>query len=309
MIKNGLKNFYKNLMYVFIPMGIVYLFFILAIFIFFTAFVSDFTKTANNIIALVGTSLEQSSSSIDEMFSYMISQLRWQGSLLGTIKHMIQSGWIKQTIVSFFETLNISSAGFEEQLTILINNFVSGIKAKLAVAITIGGIGLFLANFVTRYAVRRKTAKRGVKKFVIAHTLVPIFENIMMLGFLILLAFVKQYSLIAMFFMVIFNAVFSLISSWLIHRDGNLKLKSVLTEKNILKHMATLGIILLINIVLAVVLTLINLYFAILVMIPVVIYSINIADVNTDSYVLSLINTPNEITATPNENTATPDNK
>lgn len=309
MIKNGLKNFYKNLMYVFIPMGIVYLFFILAIFIFFSAFVSDFTKTANNIIALVGTSLEQSSSSIDEMFSYMISQLRWQGSLFGTIKHMIQSGWIKQTIVSFFETLNISSAGFEEQLTILINNFVSGIKAKLAVAITIGGIGLFLANFVTRYAVRRKTAKRGVKKFVIAHTLVPILENIMMLGFLILLAFIKQYSLIAMFFMVIFNAVFSLISSWLIHRDGNLKLKSVLTEKNILKHMATLGIILLINIVLAVVLTLINLYFAILVMIPVVIYSINIADVNTDSYVLSLINTPNEITATPDENTATPDNK
>ena len=73
--------------------------------------------------------------------------------------------------------------------------------------------------------------------------------------------------------------------------------------------MATLGIILLINIVLAVVLTLINLYFAILVMIPVVIYSINIADVNTDSYVLSLINTPNEITTTPDENNPSPDNK
>ena len=106
---------------------------------------------------------------------------------------------------------------------------------------------------------------------------------------LFLASLIKYYSVLVVLFLLILLGMLSMFSSWIVHRDENIKLKDVLTFKNVFFQFLAASIILLINVVVIVVLSFINPIFAILVFIPFFIYSLNIIDVNTDAYILSLV--------------------
>lgn len=289
MLKTSLKNFAKNLLLLFVPMGLFYLFLLIALFAFVGASASDLSVAITKMGELIGNSADQSSASVTDFLSYAFAQINWTGNPVETIATIVNTRWIQNTVSGFFATLNQSSEGFEADFNQIVGNFVDKIVADFTVAVVTVVLGVILANYAMRFVLRRRTAKRNLKKFVIAHTLVPIVQSTLLIASLVLLSVLKLYSLPLLIVLLAILGAISISSAWLIHRDGTLKLKEVLTFKNVLQSMGVLALIALINIVVAVVLFAVNALFALLLTIPLVIYSANILDVNTESYVCSLI--------------------
>lgn len=289
MIGNSLKNFFGNLVYLFIPMGIFYLFLLVTIFTLFGSAASELGRMLSSLSELIHLSAEQSSASVNDFLSYAFGRLDWNGGLIRVVRQILSTGWIGETAKGFFETLNASTEGFEEQFTAIVAGAKDALKMQLAWAVAVCALGLMLANYATRFAVRRKTARRGLKKFLIAHTLVPIAQNVLVFAALLFFALLRLYSLPLFVALALFSAALSLVTAWLIHRDRGLKLRDVVTVQNIFRHLASLGVILLIDLCAAVLLYLFSPIFAVLLMIPVALYSMNIADVNAESYICELV--------------------
>lgn len=289
MILNSLKTFGRNLVYLFIAMGIIYLFLIIAAYIFLAATLQNLALSVNEISELIASSAEDSSVSVQDFLTYSFGKIDWQGNFFETLRQIFSTDWLTDTITGFFETLNASTEGFGDSLEEIILEFQSKTLTVLAVAAVIFFIGINLANFATKYAIRRRNVKRNFKKTVIAHTVVPILQSLILGGFLILLPFIQGYSFLVAFALLIIMIFIALIGSWIVHRDGKLKLRQVLTLKNVLLYLCVILIIILINIVADVALLFISPLLAILFMMPLAIYSFGVADVNTDIFVCSLL--------------------
>ncbi len=285
MIKNSLKNFFKNLIYVFIPMGIVYLFLLLAAFTFLSSTISNLAATLNSLGALVGDSATQSSEAVTQFLDYSFGQINWSAPFLDTLKQILDTDWIRTTIEGFLSTLSGSTAGFDEQFGSIITSCVSKLKLDFGVLITISVTGIVIANFVTGYAVRRSSAKRNVKNFIAAHTVAPLMQSIVVTVAVTLLFFIKLYSLLVLVGVLLLAGIVAIVTSWAVYRGGGLKLKEVLTIKNILKYLASSALIIVITLAFAAVFMFINPIIGLLLAIPFGIYALNIIDVNTGSYI------------------------
>lgn len=287
LIKNSVKNFAVNAVYIFIPMGIIYLFLIVAIVTFTSALFSGVGGTIRELGALIRDSAEQSSVSVNEFISYTLTQLQDEGDIVEILKKLVNPQWVRATLEGFFGVLNQTSEGFEVQFTEIVNDFVSKVGACLTAAIWLCAAGMVLANFATGFAIRRRTARRDVKKFLIAHTIVPIVQSVIIVGAVFLLSVVKLYGLLLFAAILLIMSGVSLITAWLIHNDGSMKLKDVLSPANILSQLAVTLLALLFNVVTALLLLWLNPLLAVLIMLPVFIYTLNIADVNADSFICS----------------------
>lgn len=288
MIKNSLKNLGKNLVFIFVPMGIVYLFMLIAVFVFAGAAAGDIGATFSELSELLDKSLADSSEAIGDFFAYAMSQIDWNGNFGDTLQTLIDTNWLQNTFKGFVDTLSQSTEGFEQNVSDICARFAENMVADAAVAIALCVLGTLLANFATKFVLRSKLAKRSVKQFVIAHTLAPLAQTLLLVVSLALLATIRLYSLLVYAVFAVLMCILSLLSSYLIYRGNGLSLKQVMTAKNVLQHLASICIILLINFAVAVALCFINKLLAAILMIPILIYSANIIDVNSDSYVRAM---------------------
>ena len=174
MIKNSLKNFAKNLVLLFIPMGIFYLFIIFAIIGLFSATMESLQNMLGELTELIHLSSEASSASVNQFLAYSLEQLNWNGSLLDVARQILSTDWLPTTAKGFFATLNASTEGFEEQFLAVVTEFKNSLGTIFTVVISILGIGILCANYATRFAVRKSVVKGGIKKFIVAHTVVPL---------------------------------------------------------------------------------------------------------------------------------------
>lgn len=288
MIKNSLKTFGKNLVFVFIPMGILYLFLLIAVFCFLGSLIGNLGNTLKELFALVHVSAENSSSAVNDFLAFSFGKIDWNADLFTVVRQLLNFTWLKETVAGFFETLNASTESFGEDVNAILTSFLGKLKADIAVAAALCCLGILLAVFATRFALRANNAKRNVKQFLISHTLVPLAQGIVIVLFFVLYSFLRLYGLLAGLALLVLLAVLALLSSWMIHGKGILPFKKVLTAKNILKYIAALAIIFLIDVVVIGLLAAIHLLLAAMIGVPFAIYSLCISDVAKDRYVRSL---------------------
>ncbi len=296
MLKTTLKNFFKNFILVFIPMGIIYLFLLLAIFFFGEHLAQNLSVTITNLSALLENTLVESESSLGEFISFSISKIDWHGDFLETLEEIFESGWMEETIKGFLATLTTSTEGLEEELNTIVLTFTGNLLISVVVVIILCVLGIFIADYVTRFFVRKHIAKRNFKGTILAYTLIPIFQVTAIVLFIYLFTKIQYFSLLVLILFVVLNNILSLISSWIIYKNKDLKLSSVLNVKNFFSSFLSTIIITLINIVLFVVLYYINSLIAFLLMVPIVIYSYAICDLQVDAYVSSLVANEESIT-------------
>lgn len=289
MLNTGLKNFFKNLIYVFVPMGIIYLFLILFTFDFIFGFIDDLGVMLNDALKLVEQSVESSGAEIQDFIAYAEGQIDWNLGLSSIIKQIIDTNWIGNTLTGFFETLDISVAGFSDSINAIINTFIDSVKSRLVVGFVVFFIGVALANFLTGCLLRRKTARRTAKQFVVNWLLTPIFNALLGTALLLVATVIKEYTLLLIVAVVIVYVVMSLLFAWIIYRDNSLKIKEIVNFKNVALSIAVAVIILIINIVIFFLVAIFSKAIAILLLVPLLIYSIKIIDYNADSYTIATV--------------------
>ncbi len=291
MIKNALKNFFKNLIYVFVPMGTVYLFMLFAILLFATSTAKNLSETVAQVLNTVGNSIEQSSASLEEFLSFAFGKINWNGSFLDTLSKLLDINWISETVKGFFGTLSASTEGFDAEIDAILAAFGSRFATDVGLSLSLVALGVWIANIVTRYILRRRTAKRTLKNAIVAHTLVPLAQSAVVFVAGILFVFIKWFAILVMVAAVALWAVISLMNSYIIYRDKSidLTLKQVITPRNVISHILVGVIVLAIDVALCVALWFVHAVLCILVAIPFLIYSIDIIDLNTDSYVQGVV--------------------
>ncbi len=297
MFRTAFKNFTKNFVYIFVPMGIVYFFLLLALFWLVNALTGAAAQMLSDLAEVIQLSSQQSSADVTDFLSYAFGQIDWNGNFFATLSQIFDTNWLSSTVKGFFETLSASTEGFDESVRLVLSDFSSAVVAHISIAVSLFALGVTIANFTTGWLVRRNSAKRTVKKFIVAHTVVPIAQSAVIVASTVLLSVIQYYSLLVFIASLIITCGFSLTASWIIHGKGIIPLKEILTPKNIVKHVAILGLSFLLDIIIAVLLFLLSPLFAILLMIPVFIYTFVIADVNSDSYILYLVNKKQETAA------------
>lgn len=288
MIRSSLKVFLKNLVFVFIPMGIVYLFLLLTVFYLISSVLGSAGGTLSRLTSLIDLSATESSASVNEFLAYSFEKIVWNGSLFDAVRQILDTDWLSETVNGFFHTLNVSTTGFEAQFNAILGDFASDLVSCVSVSAVTCVVGVILANYATRFAIRRRSARRDWKKFLLAHIVVPLAQAAVIVVTLGLFSVIRLYSLLVFFVMLLLSGAISLATAWLLHGSGKLRLREVLTFKNIMARLAVVGIVALLNAVLAVLLYLVNPFLSVLLMIPFLLYSFNIADLNTEAYVCSL---------------------
>lgn len=288
MIKTSLKNLFSNAVYLFIPMGIIYLFLLLAIFSFASGLFSGITVTFSQLSELIKTSAEQSSASLGEFFAYTVDQLGWDGDIFALLSKIFSPDWLRGVAEGFFGILNSNAENFGTQINDIIGSFVSSVTAYLHLAVWLCVAGIIAANCVTGYAVRRRAAKRGLKKAVIAHTVVPFLQALVIIGLSFLLKFVKLYGILLFAAVLIIMSGLSLFNAWLVHRGENLKLKQILTVKNVFSQIAAGTLVIIITLIPAAALAIANPLLGALIALPALIYALNVIEVNADSFVCAM---------------------
>lgn len=289
MIKNTLKIFFKNLIYVFIAMGIIYLFTIIAILMFAVSTVSNIGTMLTDSLALVQSAVADSEVAVQEFLSYSVGQIDTNGNVFDIIYRIIQTDWLKNTLIGFLETLNASTEGFTNDFNVIIGRFTDKLIADCALSLSELAVGIICANYATRFVLSHKSTKWSVKKLLIARIAEPILLSIVViLAVIILTVFRKFAVLVYIAFFAVF-AILSLLSSWIVHRDGTVKFKDVVNAKNTIMFLLSVFLVLMITVLFAVILFFVNALVAVLVVIPLLVYSLNIVAVSTNSFVCELI--------------------
>ncbi len=289
MIINSLRVFFKNLIYVFIAMGIIYFFTIFAFFSFAISTVSNIRLMLDNSVALIQSAAENSEIAVKDFLSYSVSQIDMSGNVLDVLVQIINTNWIQNTVKGFLETLNMSTENFGNDFNVIINDFIDKFKNDFLVALTLLILGVICANYATRFVLRRKNAKRNIKKYLVAKFIEPLFLSLILFISLIILSVLNQFAVLVYIGFIILFAVLSLSSSWLIHRNGTMKFTQIVNGKNVLMFLASVLIIFVINVTVALILGYFSVAVAVIIMIPCAVYTLNIIGVGTDNFVCGLI--------------------
>lgn len=289
MIKNSLKIFFKNLIYLFIAMGIIYFFTIFAVFTFTMSTFSNIGTMLNDSVALIQTAAESSETAVKDYLSYCVSQIDMNGNVFDVLAQIINTNWLQNTVKGFLETLNLSTESFGNDFNVIIDTFIGKFINDTVIAVTLLILGVICASYATRYVLRRKNAKRNIKKYLIAKFIEPLFLTVILIISLIILSVLEQFAVLVYIGFIILFAVLSLSSSWLIHRQGSIKFLQVVNAKNIAQFLASVLIIFAVNAVVAAILSFFSVAVAVIIMIPCAVYTLNIIGVGSDSFVCGLL--------------------
>ena len=289
MIKNALKTFFKNLIYIFVPMGIIYLFFILIAFGAVSSVFSAAGASINSFVTLISDTVTGSEALVQDYFAYAFGLVDWNGNFFDILKEVINTDWIYNTVIGFLNTLDMSVTGFENQASSIVGELASSVAVTVTVSVSALALSVFFANFVTRMVIRRKNARRSLKKKIVAMILQSTLV-VVILGLTAYLFSLWQFS--AVFMAVLYVIVISftsLLCSWLLHGGGKVKFRKAVNFRNICTYFLSSVIIVVICFAaLALLAVLTNALLMILVALPLVVYAANIIDVNADSYIVSL---------------------
>ncbi len=288
MIKGILKNFFKNLIYVFVPMGIVYLAILLVLFFMASSFFNNIHSSGNALAELVQSSSASSNFTVKDFINYAMNQLDWNANPFETMKSVMDHRWIQNTLYGFLETLSLSTEGLNDGIYHIMKDFTATLAGQCITAGVFLSVMFYIASLATRTILRKQIANRNLKKKMLGYVIKPIVEA---LGVILVAAcsfFVGGYFILIVSVYLVIHVTLSLFSAWIIHRDSNLKLSDVLNFNNVGKQLLASAIVIAIVTGISGISFWINEVLGLLISIPFIIYTMNLLDLNADSYVYQL---------------------
>ena len=288
MLKKALKNYFSSALYIFVAMGIIYLILIIVVFLFVMNTVQNLGVMFGDISDLIGNSVSLSGNAVEEFIDYTVDKIDWNADFVSIVKQIMDTNWIKTSIEGFLHTLNVSTENFTTEFDIILQNCLSSVITNLVVAISLLFAGVYFAGVATGYLVRRKTAKKNMKQVILNFIFSPLFLALTVFVLMWLAMLIKGYVLILLVVLGLVYEAISLTQAWFIYGRGKIKYKQAVNLKNVGSNVLAAVIIIAIVIALFVLLSVISKFIAVLVIVPVAVYSVNIIGVNADSYISEL---------------------
>ena len=166
MVGNSLKNFFKCLVYIFVPLGCIFLGFLFGV----QLFLNELVTQADYIAVQLSELVDGTEAQVDNLIGFVIASLReldWSEPL-GTLTFLMDGDWIAARIAEFLQLTVEEAAALEEQVVSIAANVAMALLADLVALVLCVAASVVIGYFVTNYFVRKSTVRRGFWGFWIA---------------------------------------------------------------------------------------------------------------------------------------------
>ncbi len=288
MIKQGLKNYFKNLKYIFNPLGAIALGFVFGMSILISVIISS-TNGLINDIKIIVSNANLDFNALKDSFLSIVKALDWSEPL-ETFKLMVSQDWLLETLATCLSSFIGGVDTYTVPLTNAISKFSANIIcgfAGLLIFVILGAIGGY---FLVKCLVRRNIAKRTFKKYLLSNIIDSVFSILIIFVCVWLYTLWKYSIFITIFFAFIFFGIFALLQAYLVHSRKVLNIKEIVNIKNVLKLLLTNLLILLISAsIIGILILITNLYVGIFVGLALTQIAFVVIGLNAESYVIELV--------------------
>lgn len=289
MIGQGVKNYMKNLKFVFNPLGTIALGFVFGLSILIPVIMSA-TNTLIETVKSIFANANIDFTALKDCLLAAFRALDW-GEPLEAIKLMLSRDWLMQTMQSclstFVESMDVYTVPLTEAINIFCNSLMGGFSGLISCVI----LGVFGGYFLIKCLVRRNTVRRTFKKYILANIIDSVFSFIIIFVCAWLYMLWEYSIFISVIIAFIFFGAVALFEAYLVHGVHKVKKSDIVNGKNIVKLFVTdliiLGIAALF-VMLLIVIT--NLYVGIFVGVALVQIAFVVIGLNAESYVVELVN-------------------
>lgn len=292
MLKNGIKNYFKSIKYIFVPLGTMFLFILIALSVLFSGISSATQSLIEETKALSSGFNEEINVFLNNILP-SIQSLDWQNPT-EAVKTVLSKQWINGVLLN--ELSSSLGADFESikiQITEIISNFTSKIIVNVIAFCVFWILGFIVGYILLKVFIRQNIAKTSILKWILS-----IILNILLITFLVVLCIflfvVWSPSIyISIFLMLLLSSTFALIEAYLLHGRKKIKLKNILNLKNIGQYLLANVIIFAISILLTIISICINKLMGLFVGLAVIEIAFIVIGISAESYVINITDSNN----------------
>lgn len=286
MVLNSLKNFLKCFLYFTVPLGCIFIGFLIGLSALGRCVAEQFSYMVDEVAKLIPETEEN----LGELGSYVLSaarELDWSRPLQ-TIDVLFRGEWLAQKISEFLGLTMEQFNALADHLSGIALNVVTKIGESLLLLLVYVVVGAVCGYFVTNYFVRRNTVRRGIVGFLISSA-VNAIASVLFVAFMIWVGSVlnvRALSTVINVLGIVVYAFVSLLEAYLIQGRGRVSFKKVVNLRNcILLFLSHTVVFLLAIVISAIVLAVADFLVGIFVAVSILLVALLVINVNAESYV------------------------
>lgn len=227
-IKNGLKNFFINLKYFFIPLGTLFLGIIIGLSIVLPLLNVTLNTFVENISSL--SLVIDPDAFVNSLWS-SFNELDWSNSL-NALTTLFSRDYLEVTITNSLKSLLVNYDQYVIQIEGFVTSGINDISIYLGVVIAFIGIG-FVGGFVlTKFLVRKEIASRKFYQLIIVTIADVILSGGLMTLCIYLFSLWKFSALVSTLLSYVIVALISLYEAFIVHGHNKVDVKKVVNFRN-----------------------------------------------------------------------------
>ena len=232
MLYNSLKNYFNCLVYIFVPLGCMFLGFLCGASILMRGVAEQFTVLVEETERLL-PELESDFSVLGSFFLQEIGKLDWENPV-STLGYILESDWIPLKIQEFVGLSEELSVAFIAEMRPVIENLATSLLFHLVGFIAFLVLSGLLGYLMTSYVVRKNTVRRGFLKFLL-NGLIDALLSVTLIAFTVwFLSVWNPGAVISGIVSVFVFGFVSLLEAYILHGRGKVPLNKVIGITNCL---------------------------------------------------------------------------
>ena len=287
MVANACRNFCKCLIYVFVPLGCIFLGVLIGLQVFADAF-SEQADYAADALAVLVQNADVSLNNLAGFFVSSVRELNW-GDPVGAVGVLLEGDWIAAKLTEFLQLTAEEAAALQGDVNTIAANVAEGLSSAVAVFAVCVVLGVLFGYFVTNYFVRRSTVKRGFWGFWVAAVADSLLSATLVAFIAWLLSVTKAGAIVSAAVGALLLGGIALFEAYLLHGRGRVALRTAVNLKNcVFLLLSQLAVYVLAAAIGALFLWLLGTLAAAAIVIALVILAILVVNVNAESFVSQL---------------------
>lgn len=287
MIKQGLKNYFYNIKYVFTIIGTLALGVIIGLTILVPSVISAVSVLCDDVVKAVNA-VELDGNAVWHYLVDSVPALDWSNPL-AALRVVLSENWLSEVVNGCVGKLVGNNAEVEVMLIEAVGKCISTVfmgAIWFAVFTVIGLVGGF---YFTKWLVRRGIAKRKLRMFILMALVDTVFSAALMIITVWLASLWWVSVFISAIVMVVLEGIVALSEAYIAHGRNKIEFKQIVNGKNIAKLWLTNMLVFLISVAFTVIALLINAMAGIFVGMAFISIAMIVTSLNAEAYVKSLV--------------------
>ena len=287
MIKEGLKNYFVSLKYIFTPLGTMFLGMMLG----FSVLLPGVIAAVHTLVVGVKELASHVNLDFGLMFDYIweaVQSLDWNDPLTA-FETMISSQWLNDVMTRILQTiLGTDFETFQTYIVELVAGFIGQVAACVLVFFVFWILGFIAGFFIIKFQIRRTVARRSLWKFILAYLINAVMSAALIVVCVLLSGMWKGSIYVSVVVSLLLVGTAELLQSYMLYGYKKVGLTAAVNVKNVGLYMLTNLLIFIISIAFTLAAMLINKLMGLFVGLAVIVIAFIVIGLNAESYVQSL---------------------